>query len=1215
MLMDSLKALLFLALSIFILRANSFKIEDLTKDDLFHYFGTIEHSQVSGYDITSVTRRDTGINKRSVEATAIYSFNALGEKFHLNLKMNLNVFSSDFVIERIGANGSTLHKPKNTDCYYVGSSANHNNSVAAVSTCNGLEGMVNTAKKSYFIKPLRPEHRRRRSADTQDETTHVVFTRHVPEQTCGVTKQDERDITLNTRGLDTMIAPAQLTTGKKNLEVLLTAGYTMFSHYGDDLEKYLQVIMNIVVSLFEQNSIGIDMTLTVIRFVVIENESDGPVLKEDENGLEAHDSLKSFCEWHLNRYKSLNPDVAAIVTRTNLYRVTDDGTINSATTGLAGVGVACKPDNRCSINEDTGLGTATTIAHEMGHNLGMKHDGEFNECPSNKNLMASITAQGLEGMQWSTCSADYIKSYLQERDVNCLDNQSQGKIFDISLNDRLPGQVFSTDEQCKFTFEDSVGECSFKKGDCNMLWCMRPGNECFTMGTPMLEGSECLPGKWCRKGVCTDFGSDGPEAVDGGWSDYENEWTKCSRSCGGGVRSKTRRCDTPPPAFGGKVCDGNAFKLDVCNLQNCETSQLAFVQEQCAKQSDHPSGEGFEWQPNYFYSFDSFCKLNCARIEGQTIYSLEFGEFIDGSRCDFNDTYNAYKMCISGRCENVGCDGKLHSTAEFDRCGICNGDGSKCTPTTGVQTVGVFGEFVKVASVPIGATSVIAIDRGQYTFLGVKFNGEMVIGKNNERTYSGLTSAGADVLYYSYDEPDYLTIKGPTTGVIEIMVFKQYGSEYGDVVQPNAGFRYYQVASTGTPEWTTGSWSTCSKSCGSGQETRDVTCTLDGQPVATTMCKDVEPAEQRPCDQGPCPLNQWTIGKYSQCSVTCGDGIKTRIVTCQSPVDKKVLDDSECNPDTKPNGEQQTCSKAACTTKGCNVKHTDNSGSFSSPNFPNKYLANADCVTKIRVTTGRRVRVLFNVFKLQNSGNCQKDYVRLTDEGSGTEAIFCGSRSSFHWTSETNMVKVEFHSDKGTSKKGFQADYESFEAEETLADVASCDMMLAGFSGSISSPNYPKQYDNNDHCKANIDAKDTQVVQLTFEEFELEEGGPTCEYDYLQITQSVDGQSYKLCGSKSKMVLQLQGEIKLLFHSDGSNTAKGYKASYKILRRRKKRSDLETTLKELGDDVTKIQMKPEEALNGIEADNVKLPPEADTNDRFGDEVVTIQMKPEEAVQA
>lgn len=35
--------------------------------------------------------------------------------------------------------------------------------------------------------------------------------------------------------------------------------------------------------------------------------------------------------------------------------------------GLAQIGGMCSPTGSCTINEDTGLGVAFTIAHEIGH--------------------------------------------------------------------------------------------------------------------------------------------------------------------------------------------------------------------------------------------------------------------------------------------------------------------------------------------------------------------------------------------------------------------------------------------------------------------------------------------------------------------------------------------------------------------------------------------------------------------------------------------------------------------------------------------------------------------------------------------------------------------------------------------------------------------------------------------------------------------------------
>ena len=56
--------------------------------------------------------------------------------------------------------------------------------------------------------------------------------------------------------------------------------------------------------------------------------------------------------------------------------------------------------------------------------------------------------------------------------------------------------------------------------------------------------------------------------VDGGygqWSSYGD----CSKSCGGGTQMRTRKCDSPAPAFGGKDCFGPNQNFRLCNKQKC----------------------------------------------------------------------------------------------------------------------------------------------------------------------------------------------------------------------------------------------------------------------------------------------------------------------------------------------------------------------------------------------------------------------------------------------------------------------------------------------------------------------------------------------------------------------------------------------------------------------------------------------------------------------
>lgn len=59
---------------------------------------------------------------------------------------------------------------------------------------------------------------------------------------------------------------------------------------------------------------------------------------------------------------------------------------------------------------------------------------------------------------------------------------------------------------------------------------------------------------------------------------------------------------------------------------------------------------------------------------------------------------------------------------------------------------------------------------------------------------------------------------------------------------------------------------------------------------------------------------RWTVGQWGECSQTCGEGVRTRPVTCMQLMtegDEVVQDDSECSQDDKPE-TQQDCNLQRC---------------------------------------------------------------------------------------------------------------------------------------------------------------------------------------------------------------------------------------------------------------------------------------------------------------
>ncbi|CDQ94188.1 unnamed protein product [Oncorhynchus mykiss] len=99
------------------------------------------------------------------------------------------------------------------------------------------------------------------------------------------------------------------------------------------------------------------------------------------------------------------------------------------------------------------------------------------------------------------------------------------------------------------------------------LWCLSKSNRCVTNSIPAAEGTLCQTGSiekgWCYQGECVIFGT-WPQSVDGGWGPWSS-WGECSRTCGGGVSSSMRHCDSPAPSGGGKYCLGERKRYRSCN--------------------------------------------------------------------------------------------------------------------------------------------------------------------------------------------------------------------------------------------------------------------------------------------------------------------------------------------------------------------------------------------------------------------------------------------------------------------------------------------------------------------------------------------------------------------------------------------------------------------------------------------------------------------------
>lgn len=91
-----------------------------------------------------------------------------------------------------------------------------------------------------------------------------------------------------------------------------------------------------------------------------------------------------------------------------------------------------------------------------------------------------------------------------------------------------------------------------------------------------------------------------------------------------------------------------------------------------------------------------------------------------------------------------------------------------------------------------------------------------------------------------------------------------------------------------------------------------------------------------------------------------------------------------------------------------------------------------DCVWEIIADPNHRITLNFTHFDLESntyydSSDCEYDYVRVSSKLENGElkrhGVFCSQRTIPLITSESNILRIEFRSDKTVQKTGFAAVY------------------------------------------------------------------------------------------------------------------------------------------------------------------------------------------------
>ncbi|XP_029464912.1 A disintegrin and metalloproteinase with thrombospondin motifs 14 isoform X2 [Rhinatrema bivittatum] len=840
---------------------------------------------------------------RADEQRRYFNVTIFGTEVHLSLRPNGRLVAPGASAEWQEDFRELFRQPIRRECLFTGNITGMPGATVAISTCDGLAGLIRTDSSDFFIEPLE----RGQQEKEESGRAHIVYRRSAVRQL-----RERMDAPQDLHNEGSSFGPGELPNSLDliesglgeaerrkrhaakddyNIEVLLAVDDSVMRFHGKEhVQNYVLTLMNIVDEIYHDESLGIHINIVLVRIIMVGYRQSVGLI---ERGNPSR-SLEQVCRWAHSQQRSdpdhtEHHDHAVFLTRQDF-----------GPAGYAPVTGMCHPLRSCTLNHEDGFSSAFVVAHETGHVLGMEHDGQGNRCAdetSMGSIMAPLVQAAFHRYHWSRCSKQELSRYIHSYDC-LLDDPFEHKWPRLP---ELPGISYSMDEQCRFDFGVGYKMCTaFRTFDpCKQLWCSHPDNPyfCKTKKGPPLDGTECASGKWCFKGHCMWKTSDQPYSQDGSWSNW-SRFSSCSRTCGGGVRSRSRRCSNPPSAYGGRECPGATSEYQVCNSEECRGPYEDFRAQQCSKRNSYYTHQGAKhaWLPYEYPDDAQKCELICQSNEtGEVVFMNQVVH--DGTRCSYSDPYS---VCARGECVHVGCDKEIGSLKEDDKCGVCGGDNSHCRTVKGTLVKSPeHSGVLKMFEIPAGARHVqIEETEPSNHSIAVKnqATGNFILSANGQDTKARtFLELGLEWEYSNNDGKESLKTNGPLHATIVVLIAPAEKEEskssltYKYIIHedllPLIGNNNVLLEEMDSHEWALKSWSQCSKTCGGGIQYTKYGCRRkgDNRMVHRNLCnnsKKPKPIRRR-CNLQDCSQPGWVTEEWGACSKTCGKlGVKARLVQC-----------------------------------------------------------------------------------------------------------------------------------------------------------------------------------------------------------------------------------------------------------------------------------------------------------------------------------------------
>ncbi|NWS43929.1 ADAM8 protein, partial [Probosciger aterrimus] len=587
----------------------------------------------------------------------LYSIRAEGRNYLLRLEKNKELLGQHYTETHYLADGTEVtEKPDVQDhCFYQGHVQGHANSAASISTCGGLSGFFQVNGTMFLLEPL----------EEDAVGLHAVYrAAHLRGKrgTCrepGATLEYDHEPKIPAAMKLHRWKSTPLHKGPRYVELVLVVDNEEFRKHKDlrTVQNRMKEIVNHVDKLYQPLRlrvalIGLEVWSYKDKIVV----SPNPEV-----------TLDNFLHWREAELLRRKPhDNAQLITGIDFH---------GTTVGLAKKLVMCTRDSG-GVNQDHStnpIGAASTMAHEMGHNLGMSHDEDVAgcRCPVPKADGGCVMAASV-GLVYpklfSRCSEQDMWQFLGDPRTSCLLNVPRA---DELYGGPVCGNRFvERGEQCDCGVPE---ECS--DNCCNATTCqLREGAEC-ARGECCQDCKVKAAGVLCRASKndcdlpehCTGLSAECPEDV------FQENGISCHNGNGycynGACPSHGEQCralwgagtSSPPssPCVPGDVLEPQLTRpsLGCGPLLDVKCGTLL-----CLSDNTSPVLGG----GSYSLFFGRFkCKAVIASSDANEVVA-KLRLVPTGAKC------GEEMVCYGGRCQNLLVYGNKNCSAKCNNHGVCN---------------------------------------------------------------------------------------------------------------------------------------------------------------------------------------------------------------------------------------------------------------------------------------------------------------------------------------------------------------------------------------------------------------------------------------------------------------------------------------------------------------------------------------------------------------